>query len=101
MQWRYPVCWIPQSMKMGYIRDFQLIIAYTSQGCSICSYTDRTNRNHLNFTCRAFGYKLHSDLIASRNIHLRGILARQALCEYGLSSISPEALLYGEASCFF
>jgi IS605 OrfB family transposase len=63
---------------------------HTSQGCSRCGYTDRANRHRHRFLCRACGYELHADLNAARNIRLRGILARQALYQDGLSSMSPE-----------
>lgn len=61
----------------------------TSKGCSRCGYTDAANRKGRSFICKACGYSLHADLNASRNIRLRGILARQALCGDGLLSISP------------
>lgn len=63
----------------------------TSKGCSRCGYADAGNRNRHDFTCKACGYRLHADLNASRNIRLRGILARQALCQDGPSSIGPQA----------
>ena len=58
--------------------------AYTSQGCSRCGHIERANRVGHRFLCKACGYQLHADLNASRNIRLRGILARQALNEDGL-----------------
>jgi len=61
----------------------------TSKGCSCCGYADSTNRKGRNFVCKACGYRLHADLNASRNIRLRGILARQALWGDGLPSASP------------
>jgi IS605 OrfB family transposase len=63
---------------------------HTRQACSRCGYTDRVNRHRHRFLCKACGYELHADLNASRNIRLRGILARQALCQDGLPSMSPE-----------
>jgi IS605 OrfB family transposase len=63
---------------------------HTSQGCSRCGYTDRNNRHRHRFLCKACGYEMHADLNAARNIRLRGILARQALCQDGLPSMSPE-----------
>jgi len=42
--------------------------AYTSQKCSKCGYTARKNRNGANFECGYCGFKLNSDLNASRNI---------------------------------
>lgn len=61
------------------------------KGCSRCGYVDAGNRNRHDFTCKACGYRLHADLNASRNVRLRGILARQALCQDGSPSIDPEA----------
>jgi IS605 OrfB family transposase len=54
---------------------------YTSQGCSRCGHTEKANRHQHRFLCKACGYELHADLNASRNIRLRGVLARQVLCE--------------------
>lgn len=65
----------------------------TSRGCSRCGYVDAANRNRHDFTCKACGYRLHSDLNASRNIRLRGLLARQDLGEYGVLSDTPQARL--------
>lgn len=64
---------------------------HTSQGCSRCGHTEKANRYRHRFLCKACGYELHADLNASRNIRLRGILARQALGEDGAPSIAPEA----------
>jgi IS605 OrfB family transposase len=54
---------------------------HTSQGCSRCGHTEKANRHKHRFLCKACGYELHADLNASRNIRLRGVLARQELCE--------------------
>jgi IS605 OrfB family transposase len=62
---------------------------YTSQTCSRCGYTDRANRTRHDFTCRACGYRLHADLNASRNVRLRGILARQVPRQDGAPSVAP------------
>ena len=64
---------------------------YTSQGCSSCGHTEPANRHKHRFLCKACGYELHADLNASRNIRMRGILARQVLCQDGVPSITPEA----------
>lgn len=63
----------------------------TSKGCSECGYVDNANRNRHDFTCKACNYKLHADLNASRNVRLRGILARQELCQDGPPSVGPKA----------
>ena len=60
---------------------------YTSQGCSKCGHTEKANRHGHRFACKACGYQLHSDLNAARNIKLRGILTRQALCQDGSPSV--------------
>lgn len=54
---------------------------HTSQGCSRCGHTEHANRHKLRFLCKACGYELNAELNASRNIRLRGILARQALSQ--------------------
>ena len=64
--------------------------AYTSQGCCRCGYTDKSNRKGLLFVCGACGLKLHADLNASRNVRLRGILARQVPGKDGAPSTAPE-----------
>lgn len=48
--------------------------AYTSQECSHCGFTDKSNRNGSSFHCRKCGFDLNADLNASRNIASRGIL---------------------------
>ena len=60
---------------------------YTSQGCSKCGHTEKSNRQGHQFLCKACGYQLHSDLNAARNIKLRGLLTRQALCRDGSPSV--------------
>lgn len=62
----------------------------TSKGCSHCGYANKNNRHRSDFSCKACGYSVHADLNASRNIRLRGILARQVLCQVGPLSIGPE-----------
>lgn len=64
---------------------------HTSQGCSKCGHTVKSNRHGHKFVCKACNYSLHADLNAARNIKLRGILTRQALGQDGLPSISPQA----------
>ena len=71
---------------------------YTSKGCSQCGHTESANRHGHQFVCKACGYSLHADLNAVRNIRLRGILARQALCQDGLPSVSPEARASSDAT---
>lgn len=64
---------------------------HTSQGCSKCGHTVKSNRHGHKFVCKACGYSLHADLNAARNIYLRGILTRQAFDQDGLPSIDPQA----------
>ena len=45
---------------------------HTSQTCSRCGYTTRTNRKGLIFHCERCGFTLHADLNASRNIGALG-----------------------------
>lgn len=45
--------------------------AYTSQQCSGCNYTDKTNRNGLCFECRFCGKRLNSDTSGSRTMAMR------------------------------
>lgn len=51
---------------------------YTSRKCSRCGHCERSNRQGVNFFCKACGFRLHADLNASRNIkqnYLNAILA--------------------------
>ena len=41
---------------------------YTSQRCSNCEHTEKTNRNRARFKCKKCGFELHADLNASKNI---------------------------------
>lgn len=41
---------------------------YTSQKCSVCGHTDKSNRYGVSFKCKACNFQLHADLNASRNI---------------------------------
>jgi IS605 OrfB family transposase len=41
---------------------------YTSQLCSKCGHTERSNRNKNKFKCKKCGFELNADLNASRNI---------------------------------
>ena len=45
--------------------------AYTSQRCSKCAFTYKTNRKGHSFSCKSCGFKLNSDLNASRNIRIK------------------------------
>ena len=62
----------------------------TSKGCSRCGHAETANRKRHQFHCKACGHRLHSDLNAAHNIRLRGILARQVLCQDGQPSCCPE-----------
>jgi IS605 OrfB family transposase len=46
---------------------------YTSQMCSNCNHTEKSNRPGNEFECKQCGFKLHADLNASRNIANLGI----------------------------
>ena len=46
---------------------------YTSQKCSMCEHTLKSNRNGATFKCKECGFELHSDLNAARNIANAGI----------------------------
>ena len=46
---------------------------YTSQRCSKCGYICRSNRKQHNFCCKQCGFKLNSDLNASRNIVVKAL----------------------------
>lgn len=46
---------------------------YTSQKCSACGHTDKSNRDKEKFICTECGHLDHADLQAARNIKVRGI----------------------------
>jgi len=46
---------------------------YSSQKCSKCGYTSRSNRKLSEFKCGSCGLEIHADLNASRNIAQAGI----------------------------
>lgn len=56
----------------------------TSQGCSRCGHTEKTNRRGHVFACRACGHTLHADVNAAHNVRVRGIVARQVCAAMGL-----------------
>ncbi len=71
------------------IRVIEVDPRNTSRTCSNCGYCDKANRKKHAFTCKACGYRLHSDLNAAKNIRQRGILNRQALAEDGAQVSRP------------
>lgn len=71
------------------IKVEELDPAYSSQGCSSCGYTAKTNRVKHSFKCGECNYQLHSDLNASRNMRLRSIVTRQELCHDGVQVNNP------------
>jgi len=65
--------------------------AYTSQECSKCGFTDKSNRHGSVFHCKKCGYELNADLNASRNIASRGKL-------FGAGSLQPTVCSDGQPS---
>jgi len=53
------------------VKTHKINPAYTSQQCSGCGYTDKTNRNGLYFQCRFCGKRLNADTSGSRTIAMR------------------------------
>ncbi len=64
---------------------------YTSQCCPKCSHVSKANRPNkgLIFDCKCCNYKLHADLVGTRNIALRALLIRQDWMSTGILSASP------------
>ena len=54
--------------------------SYTSQECSRCGFTDKSNRHGSSFHCKKCGFDLNADLNASRNIVSRGTLLDTGCC---------------------
>jgi IS605 OrfB family transposase len=57
---------------------------YTSQKCSRCGHTQRSNRNGAVFSCRECGYTVHADYNASKNIGLNYCTQKQKSSGVGL-----------------
>ncbi len=59
------------SQKRG-VEATPVISAYSSQECSVCHYTDRTNRpDQRTFHCQVCGFEAHADYNASVNLSRR------------------------------
>ena len=59
------------SQKRG-VRATPVISAYSSQECSVCHYTDRTNRpDQRTFRCQVCGFQAHADYNAAVNLSRR------------------------------
>lgn len=65
---------------------------YTSQQCLKCGHTSRANRPKagLMFDCEGCAYKLHADLIGSRNVCMRTLLVWQDWISTGRLSDAPD-----------
>lgn len=65
---------------------------YTSQQCLKCGHRSRANRPQagLMFNCEECGYKLHADLIGSRNVCMRTLLIWQDWISTGRLSDVPD-----------
>lgn len=65
---------------------------YTSQQCLRCGHTSRANRPKagLMFVCEGCAYKLHADLIGSRNVCMRTLLIWQDWISTGRLSVAPD-----------
>ncbi len=57
---------------------------YTSQKCSRCGHTQRSNRNGHEFKCQSCGYSLNADLNAAKNIGLNYCTQKQKSSGVGL-----------------
>lgn len=67
----------------GIIVDFQ-DARYTSQKCSRCGHTQRSNRKGSEFCCRECGYAIHADYNASKNVGLNYCTQKQKSSEVEL-----------------
>lgn len=65
---------------------------YTSQQCLKCGHRSRANRPQagLMFVCEECAYKLHADLIGSRNVCMRTLLIWQDWISTGRLSFAPD-----------
>lgn len=65
---------------------------YTSKGCPKCGHISDGNRpgKGLSFHCECCGFRLHADLVGSRNIALRTLLIRQDWMSTGALSVRPD-----------
>ena len=65
---------------------------YTSQHCIECTFTSKKNRPNkgLVFKCKDCGYELNADLVGSRNVGIRTIVAWQDWVATGVLSMLPD-----------
>ena len=75
---RIPQQIVWNSQKRGVLAT-PVMSAYSSQECSVCHFTDRTNRpNQQTFCCKVCGFEAHADSNAAVNISRR--VGDRALC---------------------
>jgi putative transposase len=55
------------------IRVIYIDARYTSQRCSKCGHTCKSNRKEHSFSCKECGFRLNADLNASRNIVVKAL----------------------------
>lgn len=72
-----------KAAEQGIMVDFQ-DARYTSQKCSRCGHTQRSNRKGSDFCCVECGYAVHSDFNASKNVGLNYCTQKQKSFEVGL-----------------
>ena len=66
--------------------------AYTSQGCRICSFADKSNRKSQSlFACVACGHTEQADVHAAKNILQRGLLAWDELLKQSAAGHAASA----------
>ena len=69
--------------EVGILVDYQ-DARYTSQGCSRCGHTQRSNRDGHEFQCRSCGYSLDADYNAAKNVGLNYCTQKQKSSGVGL-----------------
>ncbi len=70
--------------------------AYTSQACSVCGYTNKSNRpSQVVFACGACGFQANADHNAARNIRARAGLPSVPVSARGKGSARRGAILLG------
>lgn len=74
---------------------------YTSQHCSKCSYVCRSNRKEHSFECKECGFRLNSDLNASRNIVVKHLESYKLSdrADVNRPTVGAEMLLTSHQSC--
>ena len=84
--YRYWLTRLEQQCEQNRVSFRTVSPAYTSQKCSGCGHTDRSNRNGEKFRCQSCGLTDNADINAARNILERFLTGKYGSCYKPLNS---------------